>query len=61
MNKYISTEDEIVCVIATDKNTGYITTCTSCDIFDSSHYAKYYSCNLCRTRYFAREGKAGTI
>ena len=42
MNKHISTEDEVVCVIATDKNTGYITTCTSCDISDSSHYAKYY-------------------
>lgn len=42
MNKYDSTTDEVVCVIATDKNTGYITTCTSCDISDSKHYAKYY-------------------
>lgn len=42
MNKYDSTADEVVCVIATDKNTGYITTCTSCDKSDSNHYAKYY-------------------
>ena len=38
MNKYDSTADEVVCVIATDKNTGYI----SCDKSDSNHYAKYY-------------------
>lgn len=34
--------DCVVCVVAIDKNTGYIKTTTSCDIEDSQKYAKYY-------------------
>lgn len=32
----------VVCVIATDKGTGFIKTCTSCDDTDAQRYAKYY-------------------
>lgn len=35
-------KENIVCVIATDKNTGYIKTCTSCDEKDANRYTKYY-------------------
>lgn len=35
-------EENIVCVIATDKNTGFIKTCTSCDRENANKYAKYY-------------------
>ena len=35
-------EENIICVIATDKNTGFIKTCTSCDRENASKYAKYY-------------------
>lgn len=31
-----------VCVIATNKGTGFIETCTSCDEEDAQRYAKYY-------------------
>jgi|UniRef100_N1ZWY1 hypothetical protein len=34
--------NNIVCVVALDKNTGWIKTCTSCDKEDSQKYAKYY-------------------
>lgn len=34
--------NNVVCVVAIDKNTGYIKTTTSCDIEDSQKYAKYY-------------------
>lgn len=32
----------VVCVIATQKKTGYIVTCTSCDDTEAWRYAKYY-------------------
>ena len=32
----------VVCVIATDKGTGFIKTCTSCEDVDAQKYAKYY-------------------
>lgn len=35
-------EDEVVCVVALDKRTGFIKTCTSCDRGAASNYAKYY-------------------
>lgn len=35
-------EDNVVCVIATEKHTGFIKTCTSCDREDANRYAKYY-------------------
>lgn len=35
-------EENIVCVIATDKNTGFIKTCTSCDRETANMHAKYY-------------------
>lgn len=35
-------EDNVVCVAAFDKGTGYIRTVTSCDAKDAQHYAKYY-------------------
>ena len=31
-----------VCVIATNKGTEFIQTCTSCDKLDAQRYAKYY-------------------
>lgn len=33
---------EPVCVVAIDKGTGYVVTCTSCDDKDANKYAKYY-------------------
>lgn len=33
---------EPVCVVAIDKGTGYVITCTSCDGKDANKYAKYY-------------------
>ena len=35
-------EDNVVVVVAFDKNTGYTKTVTSCDIERSQHYARYY-------------------
>lgn len=35
-------EDNVVCVIATEKYTGLIKTCTSCDRENANHYAQYY-------------------
>lgn len=35
-------EDEVVCVVALDRATGFIKTCTSCERENASHYAKYY-------------------
>ena len=35
-------EENIVCVVARDKHTGYVKTCTSCDIENANKYAKYY-------------------
>ena len=35
-------EDNVVCVAAFDKGTGYIGPVTSCDAKDAQHYAKYY-------------------
>lgn len=35
-------EDEVVCVVALDRGTGFIKTCTSCERDNASHYAKYY-------------------
>ena len=35
-------ENNTVCVVALDKNTGYIVTCTSCEKEDAQKYAKYY-------------------
>lgn len=35
-------DDNVVCVIALDKHTRWIKTCTSCDKEDSQKYAKYY-------------------
>lgn len=35
-------EDNVVCVIATEKHTGFIKTCTSCDRENANHYTKYY-------------------
>lgn len=35
-------EDNVICVIATEKHTGFIKTCTSCDRENGNHYAKYY-------------------
>ncbi len=35
-------ENNIVCVVALDRNTKQIKTCTSCDKSDSQKYAKYY-------------------
>lgn len=35
-------EDEVVCVVALDKGTGFISTTTSCSREDSQKYAKYY-------------------
>ena len=35
-------KDNVVCVIATEKHTGLIKTCTSCDRENANHYAKYY-------------------
>lgn len=35
-------EDEVVCVVALDKGTGFIGTTTSCSREDSQKYAKYY-------------------
>lgn len=35
-------ENEVVCVVALDKGTGYIRTATSCDRKDARHYAKCY-------------------
>lgn len=32
----------VVCVIATEKKTGFIKTCTSCDDTEAWRYAKYY-------------------
>lgn len=32
----------VVCVIAVEKSTGFIKTCTSCDDMDAQRYAKYY-------------------
>ena len=34
--------DNVVCVVALDKYTKQIKTCTSCDKEDSQKYAKYY-------------------
>ena len=34
--------DSVVCVVALDKYTREIKTCTSCDKKDSQRYAKYY-------------------
>ena len=33
-------EDNVVCVIATEKHTGLIKTCTSCDKENANHYTK---------------------
>lgn len=33
---------EPVCVVAINKGTGYVVTCTSCDGKDANKYAKYY-------------------
>lgn len=35
-------EDNVVCVAALDKGTGYIGPVTSCDAKDAQYYAKYY-------------------
>ena len=35
-------EDNVVCVIATEKHTGLIKTCTSCDRENANHYSQYY-------------------
>lgn len=35
-------EDNVVCVVAFNKRTGYIGPVTSCDAKDAQHYAKYY-------------------
>lgn len=35
-------EDNVVCVAAFDKGTGYMGPVTSCDSKDAQHYAKYY-------------------
>ena len=35
-------EDNVVCVIATEKHTGFIKTCTSCDRENADTYTKYY-------------------
>ena len=35
-------EDNVVCVIATEKHTGLIKTCTSCDKENANRYTKYY-------------------
>ena len=35
--------DDVVCVLALDKRTGYSVTSTSCDAKDTAHYASYYN------------------
>lgn len=35
-------ENDVVCVVAIDRNSKQIKTCTSCDRSDSQKYAKYY-------------------
>lgn len=43
-------EDNVVCVIATEKHTGFIKTCTSCDRENANKYAKYYRSIGCNSR-----------
>lgn len=35
-------ENNVVCVIATDRNIGFVKTSTSCDRENANKYAKYY-------------------
>lgn len=38
-------QEDIVCVVALDKNTKEIKTCTSCNKADAQKYAQYYRKN----------------
>ncbi len=38
----VNANNNVVCVVATEKHTGFIRTSTSCNIEDSQKYAKYY-------------------
>lgn len=35
-------EENTICVVAMDKHTGYVNTCTSCDKENANKYTKYY-------------------
>lgn len=47
--------NEVVCVVALDKCTGYIRTATSCNREDVQGYAKYYRRIGCNTRILTYE------